>query len=308
MLNKYIGSGIKGFYIMASKIREKPMSHTTKQKLDALELWKKHSLQAACDAYNISRSSLYAWRQAYRTRGLSAIENRSTTPRRRRRRNWPPEVVAEIRRRRKNYHFGAQKIHVLIKPWCAEHNLPCPSARTIARIIADTPDKMRDVPCTTRRNRIPRRDRKPRLGKGFKAAHPGHCVALDTIERRQDGRRRYLFTAVDHHSRFSFAMAALRSNSETAAFFMGLVVEMFPGRIEQVLTDNGSEFQGAFDQWLEDHKIRHCWTYPSCPEMNAYNERFNRTIQEEYVDEGDVGVIWGFTPLQPPPDRLFELV
>jgi len=28
----------------------------------------------------------------------------------------------------------------------------------------------------------------------------------------------------------------------------------------------------------------YCFTYPPCPEMNAYNERFNRTVQEEFMD------------------------
>ena len=27
-----------------------------------------------------------------------------------------------------------------------------------------------------------------------------------------------------------------------------------------------------------------CWTYPRSPKMNAHNERFNRTIQEQFID------------------------
>ena len=30
--------------------------------------------------------------------------------------------------------------------------------------------------------------------------------------------------------------------------------------------------------------IEHCYTYPRCPKMNALSERFNRTVQEEFVD------------------------
>ena len=53
--------------------------------------------------------------------------------------------------------------------------------------------------------------------------------------------------------------------------------------ISQVLTDNGSEFQGDFDAYLQQHNIKHCYTYPHCPKMNAIDERFNRTIQEEFI-------------------------
>ena len=28
----------------------------------------------------------------------------------------------------------------------------------------------------------------------------------------------------------------------------------------------------------------HCHTYPRSPKMNAFNERFNRTVQEDFVD------------------------
>ena len=235
------------------------------------------------DAYHVSRSSLYSWRRKYRLGNIRELSNYSTAPRRRRRRNWPAEVVAEIRRRRENYPYGAPKIHLLIQPWCAKRGLPCPSPRTIARLIADAPDQMRLVRVTPRRNSQPQRQRKPRLGKGFKATHPGHCIALDTVQRFVQGQRRYLFTAVDMHSRFSFAIATRRSNSAIAAFFMELVLKVFPGKGHQVLTDNGSEFRGAFDRYLQEHGIRHCCTYPKCPKMNAFNERFNRTIQEEFV-------------------------
>jgi len=98
------------------------------------------------------------------------------------------------------------------------------------------------------------------------------------------GCRRYIFTATDHASRFAFAVAVPRANSANAARFAGLVQSVFPAPIQQVLTDNGSEFAGTFDDFAREQGWRHCHTYPKCPKMNAYNERFNRTVQEELVD------------------------
>jgi len=46
----------------------------------------------------------------------------------------------------------------------------------------------------------------------------------------------------------------------------------------------GSEFQGAFDAMLESMGLTHYWTYPKSPRMNAHCERFNRTVQEQFVD------------------------
>ncbi len=106
-----------------------------------------------------------------------------------------------------------------------------------------------------------------RLGRNLHTQFPGQCVAFDTVVRFIGTTRRYIFTATDHASRFA-----------------QLVQTLFPAPIRQVLTDNGSEFLGAFDQYAQQQGWRHCHTYPRCPKMNAYNERFNRTIQEEFVD------------------------
>ena len=45
--------------------------------------------------------------------------------------------------------------------------------------------------------------------------------------------------------RFVLAIAAPRHDSEHTARFAALVKTVFPGRIEQILTDNGSEFQSC---------------------------------------------------------------
>ncbi len=35
---------------------------------------------------------------------------------------------------------------------------------------------------------------------------------------------------------------------------------------------------------LDTYIITHWWTYPRSPKMNAHVERFNRTLQEQFVD------------------------
>ncbi len=260
------------------------MSYKAKQKLEALILWENHNIKASMDAYHISKSSLYEWRRQYRLYGINGLINQSTCPRQPRRRDWPEEIIDEIRRHRENYPYGAPKIYLLIQPWCDERGLRCPKPRTIARLIAGEADKMRWVPAKPRRQRTTQSKSKERLEKGFNAKRIGHCIAMDTVQRFIQGQRRYLFTAVDLYSRFGFAIGVPRGNSIAAEFFMKLMMEVFPAKIEQVLTDNGSEFCGAFDRCLQEQGIRHCYTYPKCPKMNAFNERFNRTLQEEFVE------------------------
>jgi putative transposase len=58
-----------------------------------------------------------------------------------------------------------------------------------------------------------------------------------------------------------------------------------PFKIELIQTDNGLEFEKYFREYIKKVKIVHYHNYPRCPKMNAYIERFNRTIQEEFINK-----------------------
>ena len=62
---------------------------------------------------------------------------------------------------------------------------------------------------------------------------------------------------------------------------------------QNLLTDNGSEYQGEFDEYLKREGIVHCYTYPRCPKMNALSERFNCTVQEEFVEYHEDALLGG---------------
>jgi transposase InsO family protein len=113
---------------------------------------------------------------------------------------------------------------------------------------------------------------------------------FDTIQRIIEGKRRYILTFVDLYSRFSFAWACGSPSSRAASHFLQLVSAIFPYAIENVLTDNGSEFKKHFEQSLSQQQT-HWLTYPKTPKMNAHCERFNRTLQEEFVDYHRIDLI-----------------
>ncbi|HBR3423918.1 TPA: transposase, partial [Klebsiella pneumoniae] len=41
---------------------------------------------------------------------------------------------------------------------------------------------------------------------------------------------------------------------------------------------------GNFDKTLQEASIKHIWTYPYTPKMNATCERFNRTLREQFIE------------------------
>ena len=268
------------------------MSYSAKEKREALAFLDQFGLEAAMAYAGVGRATIDGWRKTLRERGTGALANHSTAPTHRRQRHYAPALIAQIKQHRHAIpNAGGQKLRVLLAAWCDANNEPLPSARTLARIIADDPHKMRHAPTRLTPKGKPkpltRRVHKERYGKSLRADWPGQCVAFDTIVRFVAGYRRYLLTAIDHHSRFAVAAVVPDKSSHSAAHFADLVKQIFPAPITQVLTDNGSEFAGAFAETAKHNHWRHCHTYPKSPKMNAINERFNRTIQEEFVDYHD---------------------
>lgn len=296
-----IGYGIRGFYRIAALGHLWEMTPKDAQnRLKILTFFSKHGMAATLDAFDVSRRTLYRWK-AMKTQGSdnpAALDGKSCVPHRKRQPGTSSLVVRQIRDLRRQYpNLGKAKLHVLLTPWCHEQGLPIPSASTIGRIIARATDKMRHTP-----HRIGPKGQQKTLRRGAQARKPKGLEsppmglwAVDTIERARDGMRRYLMSFIDPVSRIGLAVALPTKSSANTAKALDALLQGFciddasapTPRSIAFLSDNGSEFKGCFDALLHRHQITHYWTYPRCPKMNAHNERFNRTLQEQFVDYHD---------------------
>jgi transposase InsO family protein len=264
------------------------ISDIAQKRARILTFWKRHGTVATEEAYGVKERTLYLWqRKLKEKRGkLEALNCGSRAPKKKRKRRYDYRIVEELRRLRTVHpNLGEKKLYPLMVPFCAGKNLPCPKPATIGRIMKDK-GGMRMVPLHitgTGRVRPYRKVHALRKPKDFKAQHPGHLVALDTVEFVIHNTRFYLITVEDVFSRFSLAWATRSHASKAAEEFFRMWQRAFPYDTTFVLTDNGSEFKKHFSDRLLELQITHYRTYPRCPKMNAYIERFNRTIQEEFV-------------------------
>jgi transposase InsO family protein len=96
--------------------------------------------------------------------------------------------------------------------------------------------------------------------------------------------RRYIVTFIDPVSHFAFAVGLPSKHARHTARALEQGLSLLPHIPKVVLSDNGSEFEADFARLLEDRGIKRWYTYPKNPKMNAHAERFNRTIQESFVD------------------------
>jgi len=286
-------TGIRGFLTLYNDaLRYRYMiTEKAKRKAKVLVFWEKHGLEAMLDAFPHKRSTLYLWKQQWEKGGkkIEALNEKSRAPRTKRKRLWSPEVIEEIKKlRREHPNLGGEKLHPLLAGFSATQGLVCPKPRTIGNLIHDLgglrvfPQKVSHFGKVKKVNR----QKVLRKPKDLTPAYPGHLVALDTIERFVNGCRRYVITFEDIYTRFSFAWGTKSHASLAAAEFFTLCQKAFPHSYDFlfVLTDNGSEFKKHFTEELQRLHLTHYHTYPKTPKMNAHMERFNRTIQEEFID------------------------
>ena len=290
MQTRWIGYRVRGFLALADRALYWDMiCKTADERYKILLFWQRHGLGATQEAYGVARRTLYAWRAQLAAGGGKPhrLTPRSTRPKQVRQRQWPAAVVAEVRRLRGLHpNLGKEKLAPFIARFCQTQRLPVPSARTIGRLIADAPDKMRGVPqrVPSRFGTAPRRPLRERKPKGYRAGVPGECIAWDSIERRRDGMRRYLISCTDLASRFAFSLGVKHLSSHQAHLAWQLSQIVFPAATQRVLSDNGQEFAKHFHAALNERGIVHWHTFPRTPKMNAHAERFNRTLQDEFVD------------------------
>ncbi|MEI4070593.1 IS481-like element ISKpn28 family transposase, partial [Klebsiella pneumoniae] len=149
-------------------------------------------------------------------------------------------------------------------------------------------DKMRMIPVRLsargKARLIKKRSVKPRRPKQYRPVKTGELIGMDAIELRMGDLRRYIITMIDEHSDYALALAVPSLNSDITSHFFSKATKLFPVAIRQVVTDNGKEFLGNFDKTLQEASIKHIWTYPYTPKMNATCERFNRTLREQFIE------------------------
>jgi len=178
--------------------------------------------------------------------------------------------------------LGKEKIHALL----AQHGYTG-GVSTVGRILHDL-KKQERIPSKIRYSFSGKTgrliERTPREYKKKQRRPTGYRVLeVDTVVRFIDGVKRYILTGVDTERRTAFAACYTNHGSRSAADFLKKAQAVLPDCPSAVQTDNGSEFALHFARALEESHLTHFHTYPRSPKMNAHVERFNRTLDEEFL-------------------------
>lgn len=260
-----------------------------KERLRILNYWKKYGLEATRDAFGAKRSTLYYWQKIYREGGyrLDNLNPGKTERKNKNKRDINIIVLKEIRRLRTEVcpNMGKAKVKKYLDIFCKNNDLPIYSESKIGRIIKEKRIyHHRQKIYHNGRIKTVNKAKKLRKPKDLRINEAGDLIEVDTIVKFTQGIKRYIITAIDIKTEYSFALSYNRHNSISARDFFEKLEQVFPYRIKAVQTDNGSEFHGYFKEYLKKQKITHYWNYKGQPTKNDHIERFNRTIQEEFID------------------------
>ncbi len=113
---------------------------------------------------------------------------------------------------------------------------------------------------------------------------------VDTIQVWWYGQRRYIFTALEHRARLGFARVYPSASSQHAADFLKRLFLLSEGHLPRIHSDNGSEFAGHFEKACRQLGIEQIYSRVRQPKDNPRLERFNWTLQDEWLALSEVGL------------------
>ena len=259
-----------------------------KLKLHVITLLEERGWEVVKAAFpGISRATAYRWKKAFNDSGrkLTSLIPRSTRPHRVREMYVPAEVLGFIKELRTKYpRLSKYKIKPFLDIFCKENNLRRYSVSWIGKVINRYSfffDKKKPVVKSKKDKRKVIRVRRCPKQQDITLGY----LQLDGIHIWFGGKKYYFLSAIELKSRQSWAKRVARLTSKQAKTFLEEILDEVDYPIHTIQTDNGSEFKGYFDQAIFEMKqTNHVWSYPKSPKTNGYVERFNWTIQDEFIN------------------------
>lgn len=114
-----------------------------------------------------------------------------------------------------------------------------------------------------------------------KAENTGDLVQIDTIHLMLNEKKRiYIYTLLDVYSRWAYAYATDKISAGKTVDFLDKARKKSEFEFKCIQSDHGPEFSQHFTRSIN---LRHRHSRVRKPNDNAHLERFNRTLQDEFL-------------------------
>ena len=265
------------------------LSRAARGRLEWLIFWERNRNDVSLTArhFGIARKTFYKWVARFERDFLRGLEDASRAPHRTRTREYTARQYENVvSLRRQHLRYGTMKLFELYRR--AHPNDRTISTWKIQGIIKAcglyyNPQKQARI---NRKRSVSRTKKK--ITELARRPTSGFLLCLDTIVKYWQGQKRYILTAIDRHTKVAFARMYASHSSWSARDFLQRLHLLLDGKIENVPTDNGSEFHRYFETACQTLDLTHYWSRVKTPKDNAVNERFNRTLKDEFLAFGNM--------------------
>jgi transposase InsO family protein len=233
---------------------------------DAVIFSDKYGIRCAARHFGFSPGAIILWKKKAKILGVHPIPTRSSRPKHHPK-ELSNELVWKIFHQRLKTKRCAEVIH---------QELENQGVKTSLSSVKRTLDRTGLL-----KKRSPWKRYHPHVSRPY-PLKSGDLVQLDTIHLMISEKKRiYVFVLIDVYSRWVYAKAYEKMNSATTVCFLTEAQRKSTFHFDMLQTDHGPEFSKWF---VTQIKKKHRYTRIGKPNDNAHIERFNRTLQEECLD------------------------
>ena len=283
---------------MLSSLKRYQSSEVAQKRMQIINFYDEFHEKATIQAFGCDRKVISRWKRRLKANGgkLASLVPYSTRPNKTRSVSYNSKIVDFIKEIRIEHpRLGKEKIKPDLDEHCLVKGLKTVSESTVGNIIKrhklffQKQGKVYHDPNSKWARNEVKKKKRLRAKRSPKPEDFGYILS-DTVVRLDHGIRDYYISAIDAKLKFALTLNYKRLTSRNMKDFYHKFKTVYPGKIKTWQTDNGSENLGEFDEMLSVDQIPHYFSYPHCPKIQTYIERYNRTIQEEFIDN-NLGII-----------------
>lgn len=241
--------------------------------------------------FGINPKTLHKWLNRFNEKNLLSLEEQSRRPQKTR--GWmvtPEEEANIIDLRKRNLEYGKKKLKVLYQKEYRKH-ISTWKIERVTRKYNLYPDKVKHDYLVEKRRKSKPKIRIHTVKEQLKQVNQfGFLWHIDAIIIWWYGQRRIIFTAIEDITKIAFARVYKTNTSGYSEDFLKRLMYLADGKINIMHQDNGSEFQGAFERACQTLGILQIYSRPYTPKDNPTLEKFNSTIQYEWLSLSKVGL------------------
>ncbi len=238
--------------------------------------------------FGIARKTLRLWLKRFDTHRVVSLEGHSTRPRKVR--EWlvsPEEEAAVIALRKDNMELGKTKLKVLYQKRYGSTITTWKIERVIRKHHLFPERKKRRY--TTLHSKQPRL-RIHKVKEQLRQLPAGSFWHTDSILIWWYGQRRVVFTTLEEKTKLGYARVYSTASSRHGADFLKRLRYLSDNKLTVIHSDNGAEFAKDFAATCTTLGIQQVFSRPHTPKDNPALEKFNHTVQREWLDFSAIGL------------------